>query len=181
MNYRPNVDAVVWFCREILPIVQSEIPGATLTICGSRPSSAVRRLAKQPGVVVTGWVTDTRPYLDLAEVFVAPLRMARGVQNKLLEALAMGLPCITSTAARRGTVLKDEDGILATDKPLEFAEQVIRLLRDANWRAEMARKARAATEANYRWDVQMAHLDHVIATKVPQPLAPPVSSLEQAR
>ena len=171
MNYRPNVDAVVWFCCEILPIVRSEIPAATLTICGTHPTAAVRRLARQPGVVVTGWVPDPRPYLDRAEIFVAPLRMARGVQNKLLEALAMGLPCVASTAARRGTVLKEGDGLLATDDPKEFATQIIRLLRDANWRAEMARNARTAADANYRWDVQMAHLDRVIASAAPQPPA----------
>jgi polysaccharide biosynthesis protein PslH len=182
MNYRPNIDAVVWFCREILPIVQSQISGATLTICGSRPASAVRRLVKQPGVAVTGWVADTRPYVDRAEIFVAPLRMARGVQNKLLEALAMGLPCVASTTAWRGAVLKEGDGILATDKPLEFAERIIRLLRDGDWRAEMARRARGAAEAHYRWDVQMAHLDHILATNVSQPLAPAASaSLERAR
>jgi glycosyltransferase involved in cell wall biosynthesis len=67
----------------------------------------VRRLANRRGVTVTGWVPDARPYLDRAEIFVAPLRMARGIQNKLLEALAMGLPCVASTAARSGTVIAD--------------------------------------------------------------------------
>jgi len=129
MDYRPNIDAVVWFCNEILPMVQTEIPGANFTICGSRPAPVVRRLVKRRGVTVTGWVPDARPYLDRAEVFVAPLRMARGVQNKLLEALAMGLPCVASTAARSGTVVADRQGILATDEPIEFARYVIDLLR----------------------------------------------------
>ena len=132
MDYRPNIDAVVWFCNEILPIVQAEIPAANFTICGSRPAPAVRRLAKRRGVTVTGWVADARPYLDRAEIFVAPLRMARGVQNKLLEALAMGLPCVASTAAWRGTVVPAAEGILATDDPQEFARNVIDLLGDSN-------------------------------------------------
>src|SRR5260370_35032422 len=101
MDDRPNIDAVVWFCNEIRPIVQTEIPAANFTICGSRPAPAVRRLAKRRGVMVTGWVPDARPYLDRAEIFVAPLRMARGVQNKLLRALAMGLPWVVSPAAWR--------------------------------------------------------------------------------
>jgi sugar transferase (PEP-CTERM/EpsH1 system associated) len=180
MNYGPNIDAAVWFCREILPAIRSEIPAATLTICGTRPVAAVRRLARQSGVVVTGWVPDPRPYLDRAEIFIAPLRMARGVQNKLLEALAMGLPCVASTAARRGTVLKESDGILAADDPKKFAEHIIRLLRDANWRSEMAHEARTAVEANYRWDVQMAHLDRVIAAQVPLSLASPTSAVKIA-
>ena len=166
MDYRPNIDAVVWFCDEILPIVQMEIPAANFTICGSRPALAVRRLAKRRGVRVTGWVADARPYLDRAEIFVAPLRMARGVQNKLLEALAMGLPCVASTAAWSGTAVADGQGILATDEPREFARHVINLLGDSDGRAEMARRARAAAVANYRWEVQLACLDQVIAAAV---------------
>jgi polysaccharide biosynthesis protein PslH len=163
MDYLPNVDAVLWFCNDILPVVQAQIPEANLTICGNRPTAAVRRLAKRRGVAVTGWVPDTRPYLDAAEVFVAPLRVARGVQNKLLEALAMGLPCVASTAAWSGTVVPKGAGILVTDDGREFAEQVVRLLRDHALRAEMAGKARAIAEAKYRWDRQMASLDRVIA------------------
>ena len=166
MDYRPNIDAVVWFCDEILPIVQANIPVANFTICGSRPAPAVRRLAKRRGVRVTGWVADARPYLDRAEIFVAPLRMARGVQNKLLEALAMGLPCVASTAAWSGTAVADGQGILATDEPREFARHVIDLLGDSDGRAEMARRARAAAVANYRWEVQLACLDQVIAAAV---------------
>ena len=166
MEYRPNIDAVVWFCDEILPIVQANIPVANFTICGSRPAPAVRRLAKRRGVRVTGWVADARPYLDRAEIFVAPLRMARGVQNKLLEALAMGLPCVASTAAWSGTAVADGQGILATDEPREFARRVIDLLGDSDGRAEMARRARAAAVANYRWEVQLACLDQVIAAAV---------------
>jgi len=166
MDYRPNIDAVVWFCDEILPIVQANIPAANFTICGSRPAPAVRRLAKRRGVRVTGWVADARPYLDRAEIFVAPLRMARGVQNKLLEALAMGLPCVASTAAWSGTAVADGQGILATDEPREFARHVIDLLGDSDGRAEMARRARAAAVANYRWEVQLAYLDQVIAAAV---------------
>jgi polysaccharide biosynthesis protein PslH len=170
MDYRPNVDAVVWFCDAVLPVIQAEIPGANFTICGSRPAPAVRSLAKQKGVAVTGWVADVRPYLDRAEIFVAPLRMARGVQNKVLEALAMGLPCVASLAAWKGTVIPEGEGILATDNPEQFARHLIRLLRDGNERAEMARKARAAAEANYRWETQMAHLDQLIAAAISEPL-----------
>jgi polysaccharide biosynthesis protein PslH len=163
MDYFPNADAVTWFCQEIFPIVQEQIPEATLTICGAHPTAAVRRLAKRRGVTVTGWVADTRPYLDEAEVFVAPLRVARGVQNKLLEALAMGLPCVATTTAWSGTVVAKGAGILVTDDGRKFAEEVANLLRDAAYRTEMAHKARAAAQAKYRWEAQLASLDRVIA------------------
>ena len=163
MDYRPNVDAAEWFCNEILPIVRREIPAANFTICGNRPTTAVRRLARQQGVVVTGWVPDTRPYLASAEIFVAPLRMARGVQNKVLEVLAMGLPCVASMPAWSGTVIPAGEGILATDNPQQFAKYVICLLQDDAWRTEMATRARAAAEAYYRWQSQMGCFDDIIA------------------
>lgn len=172
MDYRPNIDAVLWFCDRILPLVQAKVPAANFTICGSRPAAAVRRLSKRTGVTVTGWVPDTRAYLDRAEIFVAPLRMARGVQNKLLEALAMGLPCVASTTAWGGTVIDHGEGILATDDPRVFAGHVVGLLQDGDRRADMGRRARAAAEANYLWEAQMARLDQVIAAvTLPKPSA----------
>ena len=180
MDYLPNIDAVLWFCDEILPVVQAQVPEATLTICGNRPTTAVRRLAQRHGVAVTGWVPDTRPYLDSAEIFVAPLRLARGIQNKLLEALAMGLPCVASTAAWNGTVVPKGAGILVTDDSEEFAGQVVRLLRDDTLRAEMAGKARAVAEAKYRWDGQMASLDQVIARVTAWPPHRPSVSAESS-
>jgi glycosyltransferase involved in cell wall biosynthesis len=100
--------------------------------------------------------------------------MARGIQNKLLEALAMGLPCVASTAAWSGTVIPEGEGILVADRPNEFAGHVVRLLRDADRRAEMARRARAAAEANYRWEGQMGRLDEAIASILSQ--TPPVET-----
>jgi sugar transferase (PEP-CTERM/EpsH1 system associated) len=163
MDYFPNIDAVEWFCDAILPLVQEQIPQASLTICGNRPTAPVRRLAQRQGVQVTGWVPDTRLHLDAAEVFVAPLRIARGVQNKLLEALAMGLPCVASSVAWRGTTVPQGDGILIADHAAEFAALVIRLLRDPAFRCAMAKRARQAAETHYRWEGQLAALDRVIA------------------
>jgi sugar transferase (PEP-CTERM/EpsH1 system associated) len=173
MDYFPNVDAVEWFCDEILPLVQKRIPEASLTICGDRPTAAVKSLAKRRGVYVTGRVPDTRPYLDAAEVFVAPLRVARGVQNKLLEALAMGLPCVASRVAWRGTVLPEGAGLLVADSAAEFAERVTRLLQTPALRTEMAEKARAAADAKYRWEEQMAAFDRVIDAVTARPASPP--------
>jgi polysaccharide biosynthesis protein PslH len=171
MNYFPNVDAMCWFCDAILPLIQARLPAANLVICGARPAPAVRRLAQQRGVTVTGRVPDTRPYLDEAEIFVGPLRLARGIQNKLLEAMAMGLPCVSSSLAASATVIPNEAGILAASDAAGFAEHVVRLLTDGDYRATMAHRARAAVEEHYRWEVQLAALDRVIAGIVPRAAA----------
>jgi glycosyltransferase involved in cell wall biosynthesis len=126
-------------------------------------------------VRVTGRVADTRAYLDEAELFAAPLRMARGLPNKVLEAMAMGLSCVTSIAAWSGTVVPQGQGIVATDEPKEFAAHIVRLLRDDGYRALMARRARAAVETHYQWKLQLANLDRVVAavTASSAPAAPP--------
>ena len=164
MDYFPNVDAVVWFCEAILPRVQAAVPGASFVICGSRPSPVVLALASRAGVTVTGRVPEVQPFLDAAEVFVAPLRIARGIQNKVLEAMAMGLPVVASTPAWRGTAIAAGEGIVASDEAEAFADQVIRLLREPVYRAAMGAAARAAVERDYAWATQMAVLDGVIET-----------------
>ena len=166
MDYLPNVDAVLWFCEQMLPLVRAAVPQATFTICGSRPTPEVQKLAALPGVSVTGLVPDTRTYLDSAEVFVAPLRMARGIQNKLLEAMAMGLPVVTGNAAWRGTVIAQGDGMFVSDDPAEFAALVVRLLTNHEFRRSMAARARDNAEHHYRWDTQMALLDDVLEKAV---------------
>lgn len=166
MDYRPNVDAVCWFCETILPLILSEMPAASLTICGSRPSRDVLRLARLPGVAVTGRVPDVRPYLDRAELFVTPLRLARGIQNKLLEAMAMGLPVISTPAAWRGTEIPAGEGIVPADRPEDFAGAVLRLLRDDVYRTDMGRRALAIMRDRYAWPAQLAALDGVIGVVV---------------
>lgn len=162
MDYLPNIDAACWFARDILPLVQREVPHARFTVCGSKPVPEVLALAQLPGVEVTGRVPDIRPYMGRAEVFVAPLRMARGVQNKVLEALAAGLPCVSSMAAWSGTVIPQGDGIVATDDPQAFAREVVRLLTDAGYRAQMADRARKAALTHYAWSAQLEKLDRIV-------------------
>ena len=99
MDYWPNVDAVCWFVNEVLPAVVAQRPRARFHIVGMNPTAAVRALAREGRVVVTGSVPDMRPYLQHARVVVAPLRVARGVQNKVLEAMAMERPVVVSASA----------------------------------------------------------------------------------
>ncbi len=163
MDYFPNVDGVLWFCREVLPLVRQQVPAATFTICGSRPNAAVADLARLPGVTVTGRVPDVRPYLARAGVGVVPLRIARGIQNKLLEAMAMGLPTVATTAAFEGVEAEKDRDLLVADEPRDFAAAVVRLLADQDLRRQMGQAARACVVANYRWEDQLKRLDRVLA------------------
>lgn len=164
LDYFPNVDAVLWFCREIFPKVRARVPQATFTICGSRPTDAVKDLGRMPGVVVTGAVPDVRPYLRGASACVVPLRIARGIQNKLLEAMAMGLPVVTTSAAFKGVAAVRDRDLLVADEPAAFAESVVRLLRDPRLACEMGRSAREAAERNYSWERAYSQLDDVVAS-----------------
>ena len=128
MDYFPNVDAVQFFYREVLPYVRSELPRVNFVIAGRNPPRSITRLASDPAVRVTGAVTDIRPYLRAASAAVAPMRIARGVQNKILEALAMGVPMVTTAAA--ASALPDELAslLVVEDDPRWFASGVVKLL-----------------------------------------------------
>lgn len=162
MDYYPNIEGVVWFCREVLPLIRRELPGATLTICGARPDARVRALARIPGVTVTGRVADVRPYLARARVAVVPLRIARGIQNKLLEAMAMGLPAVACSAAAEGVEATPGRDLFVADDPADFAGATVRLFRDNELRRRTGVAARACMEAKYRWEHQLQRLDRVL-------------------
>jgi len=162
MDYLPNVDAVIWFSDHILPRVRDAMPEATFTICGSKPTEEARALATRPGITVTGWVDDVRPYLDAAEVAVVPIRIARGIQNKLLEAMAMGLPCVSAPAAFNGIEVTGDPGVFIAEEADEFAARVIALLESPNLRAQASRAARSAVERHYSWDAQLSRLDSIM-------------------
>jgi sugar transferase (PEP-CTERM/EpsH1 system associated) len=163
MAYAANVDAMVWFCAEVLPRIRARHPAIRLAIVGSRPSAAVRRLAALQGVTVTGRVPDVRPWVGRAAVFVAPMRLARGIQNKVLEAMASGVPVVASPAAWRGTGLPAGEGILPAATADAFADAVLDLLADPAKRAAIGARGRAAMERDFTWDAQFARLDAVIA------------------
>jgi sugar transferase (PEP-CTERM/EpsH1 system associated) len=163
MNYLPNVDGATWFCREVFPRVRDEIPEATFTICGSAPTPEVVALGRLPGVTVTGAVPDVVPYLARASVAVVPVRIARGVQNKLLEAMAAGLPTVTTTAAAAGVDAVDGRDLFVADDPAAFSAAVVRLLRDRRLRDQVGRAARAAVEAGYRWESALDRLEDILA------------------
>jgi len=166
MDYLPNVDAMRYFCRSILPRVREAAPQVRLTIVGRNPTRAVRRLARKGHVTVTGWVPDVRPHLARATVAVAPFRIARGIQNKILEAMASGVPVVATSVALEGLDTTDGDGARRADDPASFAREVVALLRDPEWRASCSRQARRFVQRCHRWDVQGAQLSRLLETMV---------------
>jgi len=167
MDYWPNVDAVGWFAERIFPTVRAAVPGAQFTIVGSHPRDAVLELARQPGVVVTGSVPDVRPWLAHAACAVAPLRIARGVQNKVLEAMAMARPVVASAQAAEGIRAEaGRDFTLALGEA-EFARAVVAQLQTVS----SAAPARDCILAHYDWARNLGMVDPLFEQAV---VVPPI-------
>jgi sugar transferase (PEP-CTERM/EpsH1 system associated) len=162
MNYYPNVDACTFFVNEIFPIVQREFPNAKFTIVGSNPSPEIHKLGRTIGVSVTGYVADTRKILRTAAVSVAPLRIARGIQNKVLEALAMGVPVVATNSAAQGVAGGAGRDYLVADDAASFAEAVCKLLRDPEEAQEQGMRGRRFVEDTYDWEVVFEPLDRML-------------------
>ncbi len=163
MNYYPNIDAVLYFAQDIFPLIRHKYNQAIFEIVGRFPPKSVRRLNGLNGVRVLGEVQDVRSLLIHADVSVAPLRIARGVQNKILEAIAIGIPVVATPQAVRGLEVREGDEILIGDSPEQFALQVLRLLDDVHLRNQITKRAWNRVNQLYRWDVVGAKLDGLIA------------------
>ncbi|WOF42309.1 TIGR03087 family PEP-CTERM/XrtA system glycosyltransferase [Sphingopyxis indica] len=162
MDYRPNIDAVHWFAADILPLIRKRHPAARFAIVGRAPAEEVRVLGELPGVVVTGEVPDVRPWLAAADAVVAPLLLARGVQNKLLEAMAMARPVVASSAAATGIDASDGEHLLVAEGAEAMARAVCRLFDDPAAAATMGAAARARMIARYGWDARLAPLGQLL-------------------
>ncbi len=167
MDYRPNIEAVTWFVDTILPHIRVAHPTARFAIVGRNPTDAVKALARQPGVIVTGEVADVRGWLAAAAVVVAPLKLARGVQNKVLEAMAMARPVVASTAAAEG--IDHADTIMTGGTVGEIAEEVNRLLADPVKAAALGAAGREQVIARYGWDARLAVLDGIMGMRAKVP------------
>ncbi len=161
MNYFPNSDAVIYFCNNVFPLIQKRYPDATFYIVGNHPTEQIRRLSEQKGVVVTGYVPDIRPYFEKASVFVAPLRAGSGIQTKNLEAMAMGIPIVTTSIGAMGLEAETDTELLIADTPETFAERVIHLIENPDIRQNLANAGRKRVEASYDWQVLVNRLEQV--------------------
>lgn len=151
MDYRPNVDAVLWFAREVWPLIRKRHPSASWAIVGKRPHSRLRALCGQSGIRVTGSVPDVKPYLAGGRVYVMPFRIGSGTRLKLIEAFAAGLATVSTTVGAEGYPLVAGQHLLIADKPEEFASAVGRLLQDEKERARLGIAGRQfATRYDWR-------------------------------
>ena len=162
MDYWPNVDGVRWFAEEVLPRVLDALPNAHFTIVGMRPTAAVKALASAR-VTVTGTVPDVRPYLQHAAVVVAPLRVARGIQNKILEAMAMARPVVATDACGAGIDAVNGRHFVTAHDAATMADAVVSLLRDGEAARMMGNAARARIVARYTWAAQLRLLEEALA------------------
>ncbi|MGG7605439.1 TIGR03087 family PEP-CTERM/XrtA system glycosyltransferase [Massilia sp. BKSP1R2A-1] len=154
MDYWPNVDAVQWFAADVMPLLRARLPDLTFYIVGARPSPAVLELGKQANIVVTGTVPDVRPYIAHARAAVAPLRIARGIQNKVLEAMAMATPVVVSPQALEGIEAEPGRELVLANDATGFADAVANLL--ACQDNTMGLAARARVERKYSWPSNLA-------------------------
>jgi polysaccharide biosynthesis protein PslH len=162
MDYYPNQECMFEFCAKTLPVLRERRPGLKLLIVGADPTPAVRRLAELPGVTVTGSVPDVRPYVHRSALMVAPLNIARGTQNKILEAMSMGVPVVASAIAASGVDAVVDEHLLAGRTPAEYAAAITSILERPELRARLARAGRERMRSHHDWSSSMRRLDAIL-------------------
>jgi glycosyltransferase involved in cell wall biosynthesis len=162
MDYYPNQECMFDFCSRTLPLLREKRPEIKLAIVGADPSPAVRKLGELPGVTVTGSVPDVRPYLRRSALTVAPLNIARGTQNKILEAMAAGVPVVASRVAAGGVDAVGGEHFLVASNPEEYRDAILRILGAPDERRRLAQAGRARMLSHHAWPSSMRRLDDII-------------------
>jgi sugar transferase (PEP-CTERM/EpsH1 system associated) len=162
MDYYPNQECMFEFCAHVLPRLRRHRPNLRLLIVGAEPSPAVRRLGELPGVLVSGSVPDVRPYLQRSTLMVAPLNIARGTQNKILEAMAQGVPVVASDVAARGIDAEPGEHLLTGRTHAEYERAIISILSNPRERARLAQMGRERMQSRHDWHRSMRRLDGII-------------------
>jgi glycosyltransferase involved in cell wall biosynthesis len=166
MDYPPNVDAAVWFCNEILPRLQRKLPALGFKIVGRNPTPQVLNLAKRQGVQVTGTVADIRSYVAGALAVVVPLRSGGGTRLKILEAMAMERPVISTSVGAEGLEIMPGTDILIADDAEQFVSQVERLMKSSEESRNLGMAGRRLVTKKYDWRICLDGLDRLYGTLV---------------
>lgn len=152
MDWLPNEDAILFFIHDILPVIQRKTKHILLTIVGRNPSTALKReVEKTPGVTLTGWVDDTRPYIARSAVFIVPIRIGGGTRMKIYEAMAMGKAVVSTTIGAEGLPVKNNEHLMIADDPEDFANTLITLLFDQEKKVHLGTNARNYVKNNFAW------------------------------
>ncbi|MGA8183941.1 MAG: glycosyltransferase [Terriglobia bacterium] len=162
LDYLPNSDAALYFAKQIFPLVRRRLPDAQFSVVGLNPPRSVLDLARIPGVDVRANVPDIRREMSSAAVSVAPVRFGAGIQNKILQSLSMGIPVVATQFAARPFGEPANSPLLAAESPQEFADQVLRILEDSQYRMQLAHAGRQLIEARFQWDQVLAPLDRIL-------------------
>lgn len=162
MDYFPNQQGVTGFCRDILPALRARRPGLRFSIVGADPPESIRALAREPGVEVTGSVPDVRPHVRRAALTVAPLAIARGTQNKILESMAMGVPVVCSREASGGVDAVAGEHLLEASSPSLWVEAIASILDDPPTRQRLSVAGRERVLSHHSWAASMHRLDGII-------------------
>lgn len=162
MDYYPNQECMQRFCDQVWPLLLTRRPGMKLLIVGADPSPEMRRLGERPGVTVTGSVPDVRPFVRRSAAMVAPLAIARGTQNKILEAMAMGVPVVTSSMAAGGVDAVPGEHLQVADTPAQLADAVLNMVLDRAERQRLSLNGRQRMLTNHDWAHSMKRLDAII-------------------
>ena len=173
LHYPPNADGIRWFANEVFPLIQSQLPDATLTIIGKNPPADFYQLpGKYPNAVeVTGYVEDLTPYFEQAAVMVIAVRAGGGMRVRILEAFARGMPVVTTTVGLEGIEATPGEHVLVADTPQDFAESTLRLLDEPVLAKRLAENGRKLAEEKYDWQVVLKHMDAVyehLAEQIPR-------------
>ena len=152
LDYMPNVDAVLWFSRTVLPLVRDKLPEFRFVIIGSRPAAAIKDLAKDTRNTVTGYVGDVRPHMRDAGLMALPMRMGGGILNKLLQGLAMGVPIIATSHSLDGLFVTANQHLIIADSPDEIAAGIVHLATDRALRERLAQAGREYVRAAHQWE-----------------------------
>ena len=161
MNYRPNVDAAIFFVREIFPRIRARVPNVVFFIVGTNPHGSIRALCNQPGIMVTGEVDSVYSWLRRATIGINPLRAGAGLQNKVLEGMACGLPMVVTPVANEGIKAVPDVHLLTAETASDFADEVVRLIGNADLRHKLGDAARKFIEENWSWDIHFNRLERL--------------------
>lgn len=152
MDWLPNVDAIKWFCDEVLPLIRVKVPNVKLTVVGRKPGRELMELSQRDSsVVVTGRVDDVRPFMEKAAAYIVPIRIGGGTRLKIYEALAMEMPMVSTTVGAEGLPIRDGEELLIADTPEAFAKAVIRILSDSGFAAELGNRAAISVREKFGW------------------------------